>query len=108
SLNPGLGGFGAFFTAASAGVAGVIAYVVALNKNLADMQAMAEQVGLTLKDFQGIQFGGQIAGLSTDQINDGLQKSAHLLDDASRNANSLSKIFDANGVSLRNSNGQLI
>jgi hypothetical protein len=69
SLNPTAGGFGTFLTGASAGVLGIIAYVVALNKQLADMQTTAEQVGLTLKDFQGVQFGGQVAGLSTDQIN---------------------------------------
>ncbi|WP_159012448.1 hypothetical protein [Bradyrhizobium sp. S69] len=108
SLNPTAGGFGTFFTAAAAGFTGILAYVVSLNKQLADMQATAEQVGLTLKDFQGVQFGGQVAGLSTDQINDGLQKSASLLNDAARNSNSLSKELDANGISVKNANGQLI
>lgn len=107
-LNPSAGGFAALFTGASAGIAGIIAYVVSLNKELADMQTTAEQVGLTLKDFQGIQFGGQVAGLSTDQINTGLEKSASLLNDASRNSNTLSKELDANGLSVKNANGQLI
>jgi hypothetical protein len=94
--------------AVAAGLVGFIDYVVSANKSLADMQTMAKQVGLTLADFQGIQFGGQIAGLSTAQINTGLEKSASLLNDASRNANSLSKELDANGLSVKNANGQLI
>lgn len=108
SLNPTSGGFTTFLTAAAAGVAGIIAYVVSLNKNLSDMQETAKEVGLTLKDFQGVQFGGQVAGLSTDQINGGLSQSAQLLNDASRNSNSLSKALDANGLSVKNANGQLI
>lgn len=108
SLNPSAGGFAALFTGATVGFTGILAYVVSLNKQLADMQQTAEQVGLTLKDFQGVQFGGQVAGLSTDQVNDGLQKSAALLNDASRNSNTLSKELDANGISIKNANGQLI
>jgi hypothetical protein len=69
---------------------------------------MAERVGVSLKDLQGIKFGGAIAGLSDSDINSGLEKSASQLNDAQRNANTLSKAFDANGLSIRNSNGQLI
>jgi hypothetical protein len=91
-----------------AGLAGLLDYVVKANKELAGMDTTAHQVGLTLEAFQGIQFGGAIKGLSTDQINSGLERSASLLNDASRNSNSLSKELDANGISLKNSNGQLI
>jgi len=68
----------------AAGLSGLLDYVVKANKELADMGNLARQVGLTLADFQGIQFGGAIKGLSTDQINSGLEKSASLLNDASR------------------------
>jgi hypothetical protein len=95
-------------TAAVLGIKEMLDYVVSANKGLADMQTVAHQVGLTLTDFQGIQFGGAIKGLSTDQINTGLEKSASLLNDASRNSNSLSKELDANGISVKNANGQLI
>lgn len=94
-----------------AGIAGFkqgIDAIVGYNKQLADLQTMAKMVGLSLADIQGIQFGGQIAGLSTDQVNAGLQKSASLLNDAGRNANSLSKELEANGLSVKNANGQLI
>jgi hypothetical protein len=98
-----------------AGIGGAIAsllafsnYIAGVNKDLADMATIANQVGLTLKDFQSIQFGGALSGLSTDQVNAGLQQSATLLNDASRNANTLSKEFAANGLSVKDTNGQLI
>src|SRR5215831_2784928 len=91
-----------------AGIRGVVDQVVSANKELADMQSMAERVGLSLKDLQAIKFGGAIAGLSDSDMNSGLEKSAQLLNDAQRNANTLSKAFEANGLSIRNANGQLI
>src|SRR5258707_311347 len=80
---------------AGAGVKAMIDYVVDANKQLADLQTVAHQVGLSLTDIQGLKFGGAIAGLTDGQINSGLEKSAALLNDASRNANSLSKELDA-------------
>lgn len=77
-------------------------------KSLEDMAGLAERVGLSLRDLQGLQFGARIAGLTDGAINAGLEKSAQLLNDAQRNANSLSKQFEANGLSLHNSNGALI
>jgi hypothetical protein len=104
--------FGGFAAILSGGViaslGGMLDAVVQLNKSLADMGTTANQVGLTLKDFQGVSFAGQVSGLSTDQINSGLEKSASLLNDASRNSNSLSKELDANGQSVKTANGQLI
>lgn len=104
----GLVALGTGAVAALAGLKGMLDYVVGANKDLADMQTLAQQVGLTLTDFQGIKLGGAISGLTDGQINSGLEKSASLLNDAQRNANSLSKELDANGISIKNSNGQLI
>lgn len=107
-FNGGLLALGAGAGAALVAVKGMMDYVVSANKGLADMQTLAHQTGLTLTDFQGIQFGGAIKGLSTEQINTGLEKSASLLNDASRNSNTLSKELEANGISIKNANGQLI
>ncbi|MDI4231455.1 hypothetical protein OZ411_01330 [Bradyrhizobium sp. Arg237L] len=103
-----LAAVGAGALAAIVGLNSLVDHVVKANKQLADMQRTAKEVGLSLADFQGVQFGGQIAGLSEAQVTAGLQKSAQLLNDAQRNANSLSKEFEANGISIRNANGQLI
>lgn len=107
-FNLGLAVLGAGVAATAVGIKQGLDYVVEFNKSLADMGQVAARVGLSLKDLQGVQFGGQIAGLSEGQINTGLEKSAQLLNDAQRNANSLSKEFDVNGLSIRNANGQLI
>lgn len=108
NFNAGLLAIGGGAAAAVVGVKAMLDYVVSANKDLADMATVAHQVGVTLTEFQGLQFGGAISGLSTDQINAGLEKSASLLNDASRNSNSLSKELDANGISIKNANGQLI
>jgi hypothetical protein len=108
NMNLGLVVLGAGALAALAGVKQMVDYVVVANKDLADMQTVAKQVGLTLADFQGVKLGGAISGLTDSQINSGLEKSASLLNDAQRNANSLSKELDANGISVKNANGQLI
>ena len=99
---------GAGSIAAIAGLKSMLDYVVDANKQLADLQSVARQTGLTLADLQGVKFGGVISGLSDPQINAGLERSAALLNDAQRNANSLTKELDANGISVRNSNGQMI
>ena len=78
------------------------------NKDLADLASQSDRLGLSLKDLQGIKLGAGIAGLTDSQTNQGLEKSAQLLNDAGRNANSLSKELDANGISIHNANGQLI
>ncbi|MDP1867004.1 MAG: hypothetical protein Q8L13_11775 [Bradyrhizobium sp.] len=106
--NNAVAGIAAAAVAGLVGLKSLMDYVASANKQLADMNTMAKQVGLTLSDFQGVQFGGQIKGMTEAQINAGLEKSAALLNDAQRNANSLSKQFEANGVSIRNANGQLI
>src|ERR1700730_12381443 len=74
-FNGGLLALGTGAGAALLAVKGMLDYVVSANKGLADMQTVAHQVGLTLTDFQAIQFGGAIKGLSTDQVNVGLEKS---------------------------------
>lgn len=107
-MNAGLLALGAGTVAAMAGFKLLMDHVVSANKDLADMQTVARQVGLSIADFQGVKLGGEIAGLTDGQINQGLERSAYLLNDAQRNANSLSKELDANGISIKNSNGQLI
>lgn len=91
-----------------AGLGALLDYTVKANKDLADMATLAHQTGLSLTELQGVQFGGALVGINTDTINAGLQQSATLLNDAQRNANSLSREFEANGLSIKNANGQLI
>jgi hypothetical protein len=84
-LGRNITGLGAALSGAGivGGLSAILDYVVRANKELSDMGTTATQVGLSLKDFQSIQFGAAIASLNTDQINAGLEKSASLLKDAS-------------------------
>jgi hypothetical protein len=102
-----LGGVGAI-GGLIAGLTAALDLVGKMNSSLADIATVANQVGLSLKDLQGVQFSGALQGLSTDQINAGLQQASTLLNDASRNSNSLSKELTANGLSVKDANGQLI
>jgi hypothetical protein len=93
--NAAIGALGGSFTALSgilaggvvAGLAALLDYTVRANKDLADMATVAHQVGLSLTELQGVQFGGALVGINTETINAGLQQSASLLNDAQRNAN---------------------
>jgi|GEM_PF-6937283 len=101
-------GVGTAAAAAALAVKAAMDQIAGWNKQLADMALNAKQVGLSLADLQGVEFGARKEGLTDQQIAAGLQKSAELLNDAQRNANSLSKEFEANGLSIRRANGQLI
>nr|DAH82736.1 MAG TPA: tail tape measure [Caudoviricetes sp.] len=107
-FNLGLAAFGISAAGAVAGVQSLIDWIEKSNRALADMALTAKQTGLSLDDFQAKKFAANVNGVSDDQYTAGLQKSASLLNDAQRNANSLTKIFDENGLSIKNANGQLI
>lgn len=101
-------GLSAAAVAAYAAINSGLNFVAGLNKELAGLNAQAKSTGLTLQDLQGVKFGGAVAGLSEGEMNAGLARSAQLLNDASRNSNSLSKALAENGVSIRSANGELI
>ncbi|WP_271673182.1 hypothetical protein [Bradyrhizobium sp. CCBAU 51627] len=101
-------GLGAGAAGALATISGFVDYIARANKELADMNTTAREAGLSVRDFQVAAYGGQVNGLNVEQINSGLTKSAQLLNDAQRNANTLSKEFEANGLSIKSANGQLL
>lgn len=70
-LSTALTGFGAI-----GAVAGFLEYIAKANEELADMNTTAKQAGLSLRDFQSVAFGGQVAGLNMDQVNAGLSNAA--------------------------------
>src|SRR5262249_61259349 len=62
-----IAGIGGGMIAAVAGIRGVVDQVVSTNKELADMQSNAEDVGLTLTDLQRIKFAGGMRGVAERQ-----------------------------------------
>jgi hypothetical protein len=107
-FNTSVAALGAGAVAALAGLKSLQDYIVGLNKDLADMDRVARATGLSLSSFQAFKFGANVAGLSDSAFSSGLEHSASLLNNAQRDANSLTKLFDANGLSIKNANGQLI
>jgi hypothetical protein len=99
---------GAAAVAAVAGIGKFLDKIADANKDLADLNSMARQTGLSLNDLQGFKFGAAVSGLDDSSFNKGLERSASLLNDAQRNVNSLTKLFDENSLSIRGANGQLI
>lgn len=107
-INLGIAAVGISAAGAIVGISSFLDWITRSNKELADMQSTAKTVGLTLDQFQSMKFAAGASGVSDNGFLSGLQQSASLLNDAQRNVNSLSKLFDANGLSIKNSNGQLI
>lgn len=99
---------GASMVAGVAGINSFLGQVSKVNKELADLNLTARQTGLTLEKYQSYKFAANIGGVDDKELNNGLAKSASLLNDAQRNANSLSNLFNANSLSIKGTNGQLI
>lgn len=110
SLNPSVGdGFGsAIGGGLIAGLTGALAFASRMNAELAEMERLAKQTGLSLERFQGVQFATALSGVNSDNFTSGLEKAVSLLNDAQRNENTLQQLFEANGVAIKNNNGQLI
>lgn len=67
----------------------------------------ADLVGLTTDELQRLQFGAGLAGVETDALNKALEQLGKRSVEAATRGGVLADIFKANGVSLRDSNGQM-
>lgn len=103
SLTEMVAGFGVV----GVGVAAVISLVVDLNKSLADTADLAERVGVSTGRLQQLKFGANSLGVGDDSFNKSLDSFATNLQNAKFQANDLTRVFDANGVSIKNANGQI-
>jgi hypothetical protein len=103
SLTQMVAGFGLAGVAAGA----VLTLVVNLNKALADTGSAADRVGLSLERYQQLKFGANALGVGDDEFTRSIDQFASKLQDAKFQANDLTRVFDANGVSVKNANGSL-
>lgn len=78
------------------------------NQQMATMDTVATTIALSLKDLQTVQFAGALQGISSSDVQSGLTKMATQLDAASRGANDLSKILDANDITWKDTNDKVI
>ncbi|MGM4947448.1 hypothetical protein AB8B21_05740 [Tardiphaga sp. 866_E4_N2_1] len=103
SLTSMVAGFGI----AGVAVGAVITLVAGLNKSLADTASIADRVGLSTERFQQLKFGANSLGLGDDEFSRSVDSFATRLQDAKFQANDLTRVFQANGVAIKDSNGQL-
>src|SRR5690349_18983164 len=98
--NPQLGGIfsgGAGIAALLGGgaAAGLLKLITDANKEMADLEQNAKQVGLTIEQFQADRFATALKGLSNADFAKGVTELATKLNDATREENDLTKLLDA-------------
>lgn len=87
---------------------GFLALMVKVNNELARMGSLAKEAGLSTDKLQEVKYSTTLGGVSDEAFTSGMRMSLQLLDEASREANDLRRLFEANGKSIRDSNGDLI
>jgi len=92
----------------AAGAAGFLALAVKINGELANMARLAKQAEISTDKLQEIKFAANSGGVNDDDFNAALQLSLANLEEAAHKVNDLQRLFNANGKSIRDSNGELI
>jgi hypothetical protein len=108
-LNPGISVSNLAAGLAVAGGAAVtlIGLVAALNTSLAQTAMAAERAGLSFERFQQLKFGASSIGVKDSDFSTSLDSFVSKLQDAKSKENDLKRVFDANGVTITESNGKL-
>lgn len=102
---------GSFLGAAGIGGLGLGALLttaVNLNAELGKIPGLARLAEVSTDKFQEIKFAANLGGVDDASFTAGLKSSLALLDEAQRQTNTLSRLFNANGLSIKDGNGQLI
>jgi hypothetical protein len=112
-LNRSIGVAGATFTRAfGAGVGiGLATQLPAMMaravSSVGDLSEAAEKAGVSIRDLQKIQFAGLGSGLQLDEIVQNLAMFNKRIGEAATKGGDLAKLFEANGLSIRDNNGQI-
>lgn len=106
-LTLAVAGVGVAFIGSLAALRGFVDYVGNTNKELIDLAANAANAGMTTKTFQETLFAAKASGLTDKDFVAGLDKIGADLQAASRGATDFGKLFEANGISIKNLNGDL-
>lgn len=92
----------------AASAAGFLALAVKINGELAKMASLAKQAEISTDKLQEIKYAANINGVSDDDFAQSLQTSLAMLEEAQHQVNDLQRLFNANGKSIRDANGDLI
>lgn len=93
--------------AALTGLRSFVDYVGGVNKQLIDLDRNAVAAGMSTREFQQSLFAARAAGLTEKDFVAGLDKITQDLVQASRGVTDFGKLFDANGLSIRDATGKL-
>lgn len=100
-----LAGFGLALTAGYlAQLPGMVKEAV---QRLGDLGEAASKAGISIKELQQLTFAGIGVGVDQEKIISSMQMFNKLVGEAATKGNDLSKLFAANGVALRDQNGQI-
>ena len=102
------GSFGSAAGISGLGFAGLLATAVKINGELAKLEGLARRAGLATDRLQEVKWAANLKGVSDTDFAVDMEKSLALLNEAQRQANSLQRLFNANGLSIRNGNGELL
>ena len=101
-------GVGVAFIGSMTALRGFVDYVGGVNKQLVDIAENATSAGMSTLEFQQTLFAAKSSGLSDKDFVSGMDKIGADLTEASRGVTDFGKLFEANGVSIKDTNGQLI
>lgn len=108
SMSLAIAGVGVAFVGGLTALRGFVDYVGGVNQQLVSMADSANLAGMSTKEFQETLFAAKSTGVSDKDFVSGLDKIGADLTAASRGVTDFGKLFEANGVSIKDTNGQLI
>jgi muramidase (phage lysozyme) len=110
NINGSIKGFGGGLLAG--GIAGLVSEQTVRQlgqvvKSVADMADEAERVKLPVEDFQALSYAARQSGLEQENITDLFQKFQLSIGEAATKGNDLTKVLEANGIKIRDANGNI-
>ncbi|WP_163269665.1 hypothetical protein [Chelativorans alearense] len=89
------------------GAAGLVRTVRGVASELSEMGKQMDRVGLSAKVFQELQFGFGLAGVATNEFNVGMEQFTKRIAEAEAKGGTLADILEANGLAIRDANGEI-
>jgi hypothetical protein len=103
-----IAGVGIGFIGIMTALRGFVDYVGGVNQQLVDIATNAQLAGMSTAEFQKTLFAAKSMGVSDKDFVSGLDKIGSDLTAAGRGVTDFGKLFEANGLSIKDTNGQLI
>jgi hypothetical protein len=104
----GLAGVSAATIGLLAGMRAFVDYAGAQSQALVDIADHAEGASISTREYQETLYAAMSKGVSDKDFTSGLEKITDDLAKASQGTTELTKLFEANGIAIKNQNGQLI